>query len=1020
MPKIITEEEVEKYILSVLSNLGYHILFGPDISPDGSIKERENYSQVLLIDRLFAALSKINPTISQKEKEEVLNELKRFNSNNLISNNKDFHKYLTDGIDIEKRDSFNRIVGSKIWLFDFDNVENNEFLAVNQFSIIENNNSRRADIVIFINGLPLIIFELKNPLDASISIKTSFNQFKTYINELPSLFQYNEMLIITDGIEARAGTLSSNFERFMSWKSIDGLSLSNNTQLDSLLKGMFNKKTILDLLRNFIVFEDNDGGHIKKLAAYHQYYAVNKALDKTIISSSKNGDGRSGVIWHTQGSGKSLTMVFYAAKLVNTLSNPTIVVLTDRNDLDDQLFNTFSSCSDILRQTPMQATTREELKILLKVSSGGIIFTTIQKFFPEKVGGSYPLLSDRRNIVVIADEAHRSQYDFIDGFARYLRDGLPNASYIGFTGTPIEKEDRSTPEIFGNYIDIYDIERAIEDGATVPIYYESRLAKLNLNEEEIPKVDPKFEEVTENEEEEVKYKLKSKWARLEAIVGTEKRIKNIAAEIVYHFEQRQKVINSKAIIVCMSRRICVDLYDQIIKLRPDWDSDNINEGTLKIIMTGQASDPVSYQGHIHPRETRRKLAARFRDPNDEFKLAIVRDMWLTGFDVPCLATMYIDKPMSGHNLMQAIARVNRVYKDKPGGLIVDYIGIADDLKKAVSDYTASGGLGSPVIDKEEAVNVMLEKYEILKAIFYGFDYESIFISSYDKKLEIITSAVDFILETEDKKDRFLKYALELSKAYALAVPHPKALELSNEVSFFESVKSRIKIITRPPLERAEDLDLAIKQIVSEAVSSTEVVDIFSAAGLKRPDISILSDEFLFELEKSKNKNLSIELLKRLINDEIKLKARKNLVASRQFSEMLKEAVIKYHNNIIDSAKIIQELIELAKEMRDSYRRGEELGLSEDELAFYDALEVNDSAVKILGDKVLKQIAKDLVKTVKGNLTIDWNLRESVKANLRRLVRRTLRKYNYPPDKQQKAVETVLEQTELFCEEWGEN
>ena len=1020
MPKIITEAEVEKYILGILSNSGYQILFGPDISPDGLLKERQNYSQVLLIDRLFASLSKINPAISQKEKEEVLNRLKRFNSNNLISNNKDFHKYLTDGIDIEKKDSFNRIVGSKNWLFDFENIDNNEFLAVNQFSIIENNNSRRADIIIFINGLPLIVFELKNPLDVSLSIKTSFNQFKTYINELPSLFGYNEMLVITDGIEARAGTLSSNFERFMPWKSVDGLSFSNSTQLDTLLKGIFNKKTILDLLRNFILFEDSDGKLIKKLAAYHQYYAVNKALDKTIISSSKNGDGRSGVIWHTQGSGKSLTMVFYASKLVNALNNPTIVVLTDRNDLDDQLFNTFSSCSDILRQDPVQATSREELKILLKVASGGIIFTTIQKFFPETVGDRYPLLSDRKNIVVIADEAHRSQYDFIDGFARHLRDGLPNASYIGFTGTPIEKEDRSTPEIFGNYIDIYDIERAIDDGSTVPIYYESRLAKLNLNEGEIPKVDPKFEEVTENEEEEVKHKLKSKWARLEAIVGTDKRIKSVAAEIVYHFEQRQKVLNSKAIIVCMSRRICVELYSQIIKLKPNWHSDNLNEGMLKVIMTGQASDPLSYQEHIHPREIRRKLAARFRDPNDEFKLAIVRDMWLTGFDVPCLATMYIDKPMSGHNLMQAIARVNRVYKDKPGGLIVDYIGIADDLKKAVSDYTSSGGIGSPVIDKEEAISVMLEKYEILKGIFYGFDYEAVFTASYDKKLEIITSAVDFIVENEDKKDRFLKYVLEISKAYSLAVPHPKALSLSNDISFFESVKSRIKIITRPPIERVEDLDLAIKQIVSEAVSSTEVVDIFSAAGLKRPDISILSDEFLFELEKSKNRNLSIELLKRLINDEIKLKARKNLVVSKLFSEMLKEAILKYHNNIIDSAKIINELIELAKELRDSYRRGDELGRSEDELAFYDALEVNDSAVKILGDDVLKQIAKDLVKTVKSNLSIDWNLRENVKANLRRLVRRTLKRYNYPPDKQQKAVETVLEQTELLCEDWGES
>jgi len=1020
LANLITESEVENYILELLSNLGYEIKFGPDISPDGIYKERETYSQVLLIERLFSSLRNINKDIKESELNEALKRLTRDESQDLIANNRIFHKYITDGIDIETRDSANRIVGKKIWIIDKNNIENNDFLVVNQFTVEEKDKTRRLDIVIFINGIPLVFFELKNPVNENIDIKFAYNQLQTYKNEFPSLFKFNEILVISDGCYAKAGTICSDYERFISWKSFDGKNIisSDNEQTKALVVGALNKNTIVDLISNFIVFENEGEKYNKKLAAYHQYFAVNKAIQKTIEASSITGDKRSGVIWHTQGSGKSLTMVFYTGKLVLTLNNPTIVLLTDRNDLDDQLFGVFSRCQDILRQTPVQANSREELKSLLSLASGGIIFTTIQKFFPDLKGDKYPKLTDRSNIIVIADEAHRSQYDFIDGFARHLRDALPNASFIGFTGTPLERDDKNTPEVFGNYIDIYDIERAISDGSTVSIYYESRLAKLKLKEEEIPKIDEKFEQVTEGEEELERQKLKGKWAKLEAVVGSANRISQVAKDIVEHFEQRQKVLSSKAMIVCMSRRICIDLYNEIIKLRPSWHSDEVETGVIKIIMTGSPSDPPQWQKHIYSKDKKRYLAERFKDPNDSFKIAIVRDMWLTGFDVPCLATMYIDKPMKGHNLMQAIARVNRVYKDKPGGLIVDYIGIGYDLKKAISDYTASGGKGTPVIDKEQAIAVLLEKYEILKGIIHGYDYSRIFKASYTEKMQIIQGAIDFIVSDNDRKERFLKYSVELVKAYAIAVPHPEALKLADEIAFFDAVKSRIKIITRPTIEIREEIDQAIKQIVSEAITTNEVIDIFSAAGLKKPDVSILSDEFLFEIKNYKHKNLAIELLKRLINDEIKIRAKKNLVKSREFSEMLAEAVEKYHRKTLESAQIIEELIELAKKIRSLDQRGRELGLTDDELAFYDALETNDSAVKILGDKVLRKIARELVITVKKNLTIDWNIRENIQALLRAKVKRILRKYNYPPDKQERATKTVLQQTELLCEEWN--
>jgi type I restriction enzyme R subunit len=781
---------------------------------------------------------------------------------------------------------------------------------------------------------------------------------------------------------------------------------------------MFNKQVLLDLVRHFIVFEVDGSKVTKKMAAYHQYHATNKAIEATIKASSPSGDKRCGVIWHTQGSGKSLIMAFYTGKLVQTLDNPTVVVLTDRNDLDDQLFGTFSRCQEVLRQKPIQATTRRELRELLRVASGGIIFTTIQKFLPEIDESEYPLLSDRRNIVVIADEAHRSQYDFIDGFARHLRDAIPNASFIGFTGTPIEKADRNTPAVFGDYIDTYDIMRAVEDKATVRIFYESRLAKLDIKPEERPKIDPEFEEVTENEEVERKEKLKTKWARLEALVGSEKRIKNVAEDIVKHFESRLEALEGKAMIVCMSRRICVDLYNEIIKLRPQWHSGNDIEGFIKVVMTGSADDPVDWQQHIRNKPRRAAIGDRMKDPSDPLKLAIVRDMWLTGFDVPNLHTMYIDKFMRGHTLMQAIARVNRVYKDKPGGLIVDYIGIAEQLKEALAEYSESDRTETG-IPQEEAVAIMLEKYEIVRGLFHGFDYSVAFRGTPLERLSIIPPAIEHVLKQENGKDRCLKYVTELSHAFALAVPHEEALKIRNDVGFFQTVRASIAKSTIMPGKQQADLDFAVRQIVSKAIVAEGVVDLFAAAGLKKPDISILSDEFLAEMKGLPYRNLAIEMLEKLLNDEIKVRSKKNLIIGRSFADMLENTVKKYQNRLVESSIIIEELIGLAKMMREANRRGEQLGLTEDELAFYDALEVNDSAVKILGDETLRTIARELMETIRNNVTIDWTIKETVQAKLRVMVKRVLKKHGYPPDKQKKATETVLEQATLIAKDWAE-
>jgi type I restriction enzyme R subunit len=774
------------------------------------------------------------------------------------------------------------------------------------------------------------------------------------------------------------------------------------------------------LIRHFVVFESSKSSLEKKIAGYHQFHAVNKAVECTLDAASPKGDRRVGVVWHTQGSGKSLTMVFYAGKIVEhpAMSNPTLVVLTDRNDLDGQLFGTFSACKDLLRQTPAQADSREHLQELLRVSSGGVIFTTIQKFLPESKGQKYPPLSDRRNIVVIADEAHRSQYGFIQGFARHMRDALPNASFIGFTATPLEVGDKSTPAVFGDYIDVYDIQRAVEDGATVRIYYEGRLAKLELKEQEKPKIDPEFEEVTEDEEEKTKQKLKSKWARMEAMVGTPKRIGLIAKDIVEHFGERLEAIDGKAMIVCMSRRICVDLYDAIIKLRPDWHSGDDETGVLKIVMTGSASDVLEWQPHIRNKQRREFLANRFKNPDDPLKVVIVRDMWLTGFDVPCLHTMYVDKPMQRHGLMQAIARVNRVFREKPGGLVVDYLGLAHQLKTALADYTESGGKGKPVLDQEEAVAKMLEYYEVCAGIFHGFDYSLFKTGTALQRNAVIPPAAEHVLTQENGKERFMKGIGQLTKAFALSVPHERAMAVRDDVGFFQTVRAVLAKTTISSGRPEEELDAAVRQIVSRAVASDQVIDIFSAAGLKRPDISILSDEFLAEVKELPQRNLAFEVLKKLLNDEIKARSKRNLVQARLFSQMLEEAIRKYQNRSVETARVIQELIDLAKDMREANARGEKLGFTDEELAFYDALEVNDSAVKILGDETLRTIARELVDTVRKNTSIDWTVKESVRAKLRTMVKRILRKYGYPPDKQEKATQTVVEQAELLCKDWA--
>lgn len=1025
-----TESDLEQATMEWLEELGYGVVGGPEIAPppDGERPERASYLDVVLVERLKSAIVKFNPEIPEEAKEEALRKVLRVptSSPKLIVNNKVFHSMLRDGIDIEYKRLDGSIAGDKVKIVDIANPDKNDFLAVNQFTVIEDRAQRRPDVIIFINGLPVAVIELKNPADTGTTIGGAFNQIQTYKNDIPTLFTFNELSIISDGMEARVGTVSANKEWFTRWRTVDGEDLAPNSlpQLEVLLKGIFEKKRFLDIINNFVVFETDGENITKKVAAYHQYHATNKAVKKTIEATKTEGDRRCGVIWHTQGSGKSLTMVFYAGKIIQDLSNPTIVVLTDRNDLDDQLFGTFSRCSNLLRQTPKQAENREQLKEYLKVASGGVVFTTIQKFFPASANASagkpenYPMLSNRRNIVVIADEAHRSQYDFVDGFARYMRDALPNASFIGFTGTPIELSDKNTRAVFGDYVDIYDVSQAVEDKATVPIYYEARLAKISLNENERPKIDPEFEELTEGEEVERKEKLKSKWARLEALVGAPKRISLIAHDVVEHFKNRLSAVEGKGMIVVMSRRIAVELYNEIIKLRPDWASDDDNNGFLKVVMTGSAMDPLTWQKHIRTKQARQTLANRMKDPSDEMKLVIVRDMWLTGFDVPSLHTMYIDKPMKGHGLMQTIARVNRVFKDKQGGLIVDYLGIAPELKDALA-YYADNDRKKVAIPQEEAVRIMLEKYEVVCGLYHGFDYKKDLHGSASERTRLIASAMDFVLGLDDGQKRYIQAVTELSFAFSLSVPHEEAIKIRDEVAFFQSVKAGIrKAGGGGGGPTGEDYQEAIKQIVSGAIVSDKVIDIYSATGLKAPDISILSDDFLAEVKGLPHKNLAFEMLKRLLNDEIVTMMRSNLVKSRSFAKMLEETIKKYQNRTIEAAQVIAELVELAKKIRAEKDRGKDIGLTPEEVAFYDALCINESAIRELGDTTLMQIAKELVSMLRKNTTIDWTIKENVQAKLRVYVKKLLRKYNYPPDKQESATQTVLEQANLLCKDWS--
>jgi type I restriction enzyme R subunit len=1092
----ITESAIELLSIQRLESLGYHYLYGPDVAPDGHAPERDSFEQVLLLSRLANAVRKINPGIPAEAQNEAIKALQRIASPELLANNETFHRLLTEGIPVTKRMQGDDR-GDRVWPIDFNHPHNNEFLVVNQFTIVANNQNKRPDILLFVNGLPLVVVELKNAADENATLHAAFRQIETYKAIVPALFTYNGFNIISDGLEAKAGSLSAGFSRFMAWKTADGKTEASHlvSQLETMIRGMLNKETLLDLVRHFIVFEKSKRvdpktgittlSTVKILAAYHQYYAVNRAVESTLrasgygksalsgystdfacnVSDHNNpqkiieespenyglpdvkkqpvGDRKGGVVWHTQGSGKSLSMVFYTGKIVLALDNPTILVITDRNDLDDQLFDTFADSKQLLRQEPVQAEDRNQLKELLKVASGGVIFTTIQKFQPEE-GNVYEQLSGRKNIVVIADEAHRTQYGFsaktidakdgqgnvvgkkiVYGFAKYMRDALPNATYLGFTGTPIENTDVNTPAVFGNYVDIYDIAQAVEDGATVRIYYESRLAKVNLSEEGRRLVE---ELDSELDQEDVQaqglaspytssQKAKAKWTQLEALVGSENRIANIAKDIVTHFGQRQEVFEGKGMIVTMSRRIAADLYEAIVALKPEWHSTDLGKGAIKVVMTSASSDGPKISRHHTSKEQRRALAERMKNPEDELKLVIVRDMWLTGFDAPSLHTLYIDKPMQGHNLMQAIARVNRVYLDKPGGLIVDYLGIAADLKKALSFYADSGGKGDPTILQEQAVQLMLEKLEVVSQLFHNFAYEHYFEAETSQKLSLILAAEEHILGLEEGKKRYINEVTALSRAFAIAIPHDQAMDAKDEVSFFQAVKARLVKFDATGMGRTdEEIETTIRQVIDKALVSEKVIDVFDAAGIKKPDISILSEEFLMELKGMEHKNIALEVLKKLLNEEIKSRAKKNLVKSKTLMVMLEDAIKRYHAKILTAAEVIDELIHLSKEIVEMDSEAKHLGLTDFEYAFYTAVSSNDSAKELMQQDKLRELAVVLTETIRKNASIDWTIKESVKARLKVAVKRILRKYGYPPDMQMLATETVLKQAELLASE----
>jgi len=1046
----ITENEIELFAIELLEKQGYNYIYAPDIAPDSDNPMRESFEDVILGEKLQNSLIAINPTLDVDQIKDAVKQVERLRTTELLTDNETFHKMLTEGVAVDvQKDGDTR--GDRVMLIDFDDISNNDFVVSNQFTIIENGINKRPDLILFINGLPLVVVELKNPVDENATIGSAYKQIQTYKSIIPSLFTYNAFCIISDGLEAKAGTISAGLTRFMAWKQNgnDALASSNSEvktslPIETMITGMLNHVTLLDLIRNFIVYEKSTKEDpktaittietVKKLAAYHQYYAVNKAIERTIKASAEDGDKKGGVIWHTQGSGKSLSMVFYTGKIVLRLNNPTILVITDRNDLDDQLFDTFASSQNLLRQKPIQAEDREGLKKLLKVASGGVIFATIQKFQPEE-GNVYDELSKRRNIIVLADEAHRTQYGFkpktvdekdkdgnvigkkiVYGFAKYLRDALANATYLGFTGTPIESSDVNTPAVFGDYIDIYDISQAVEDGATVKIYYESRLAKINLSTEGKELVEELDNELKNDDLNETQ-KTKAKWTQLEALIGSKNRIKEVAQDIVSHFEKRQEASVGKGMIVSMSRRIATELYSEIISLKPQWHSDDLTKGVIKVVMTSKSSDGAEIQKHHTTKKQRRDLANRMKDVNDELQLVIVRDMWLTGFDAPSLHTLYIDKPMRGHNLMQAIARVNRIYKDKPAGLVVDYLGIASDLKKALSFYSDSGGKGDPALAQERAVSLMLEKLEVVSGMYHGFEYEKYFEADTREKLSLILEAQEHILGLEDGKKRYIDEVTALSKTFAIAVPHDEAMDVKDEISFFQAVKARlVKFDSGDSGRTDEELETTIRQIIDKALVTEQVIDIFDASGIKKPDISILSEEFLMEVQGMKHKNIALEVLKKLLNDEIKTRSKKNLVQSKSLLLLLENSIKKYHNKIITAVEVIDELINLAKDIHKMDEEPASLGLSDFEYAFYTAIANNNSAKEVMEKDVLRELAIVLTQRVRANASIDWTIKESVRAKLKVIVKRTLRQYGYPPDMQKLATEIVLKQAEMIANE----
>ncbi|EVI62169.1 MULTISPECIES: type I restriction endonuclease subunit R [Staphylococcus] len=1030
------EDDLEQVALEWLESLGYDYKKGNEISMTGLAPERKSDKEVVLHERLEKALRKINSDIHPRFIEKAMHELILEKSPNLLENNLTFHENLINGVEIEDYDEKGQSIVEIVKIVDFEHPQNNDFLAINQLTVVNGDYTKRPDIVLFINGLPIVVIELKNSTNETVGVEDGYHQLETYKMRIPQLFTFNEVLITSDGINTKAGSLTANYDRFMTWRSNDGETESSSSlaSLDVLIHGMLNPETLLDLIRYFVLFQDDGKGHISKiLAAYHQYYAVNKAVDRALLASSGQGDGKGGVIWHTQGSGKSLTMVFFSGKLIQMLNNPTLVVVTDRNDLDNQLYSTFvkskgRSGKGLLRQTPKQAETRKELKSLLSVESGGIIFTTMQKFEPEQNETTMAALTERKNVIVMADEAHRTQYGFNAkyddkgegikyGYAKYLRDALPNATFVGFTGTPVASTDKNTQMVFGNYIDVYDMTQAVADGSTVKIYYESRVIPLNLPQN--LDLDEAYNDITEDQEEDVKQRLKSKWSRIEVLAGAKPRVEALAKDIIQHFETRQQAMKGKGMIVTMSRRIAVDLYDEIIRLKPEWHSDDDDKGVIKVVMTGSSSDPTSFQRHIGPKKRRNVLEKRMKDVNDELQLVIVRDMWLTGFDVPSMHTMYIDKPMKGHNLMQAIARVNRVFKDKPGGLIVDYVGIAESLKEALKEYTESDQ-AQTAIDTDKAVELMLLKYDVIQDMLYNLDYSKFNSEKKSERYYTISDTMDYVIGLgEDERQRFIKTVTELGKAFALCATEPTAQELNDEIAFFKAVKAGLVKLLQPSKEgktrkTPAEVEAEINQLVSQSVVTEDVIDVYQTLGLEQPDLSILSDDFLKDVEGLKQKNVAVELLNRLLKGQVKSLMKTNATVSKRFSEMLGNSINKYNSRSIETSKVIEELIQLAKDIKQEQQRGNELGLNSDEIAFYDALVSHETAKKAMEDKELRAIAHELTKTVKENMSVDWSKRDSAKAKMRVAVRRLLKKYGYPPDLQKMAVEQVVEQAELMA------